>query len=228
MYDLLMQLPLFQGIGTADLTHILEVIPFEFRTFKNGEVIIEGGDTIEGVTFLLSGSVRLHTPICNSRMNVEQVYEAPYTFSLHHLFGADTKACSMMITETDKAGIMLLRKGDFLRILQENKVALINAMNILSTRAQKQRRGVDFQGESDPVLRLMTWMLTFSDHAAVETTFDAEEEDWCDMLQIDKQTFWRCVAKLEGQHLLDTHGCRLKLLDRYALRTMLRNKTTQK
>lgn len=227
MFDLLMQLPLFQGISRDELTHILEVIPFEFRTFAEGDLIFKGGDICQGATFLLSGTIRLETPIFNNRVQIKQLFEAPYTFSLHHLFGADMAARSTMYAETDKTGIMILRKPDFLRILRENEIPLINAMNMLCTRAQKQHKAIDFSGETDPLLRLSSWILAFTERAAVESTFFASEEDWCDMLQLDKPAFWRCVATLEGQHLLESYGGRLKLLDRYGLRSLVGAKTTR-
>ena len=68
MYDLLMQLPMFQGVSVDQMTHILEVIPFDFRTYKVGEVILSGGDSCPGTTFLLSGRVpptRSRSIICS-------------------------------------------------------------------------------------------------------------------------------------------------------------------
>lgn len=228
MYDLLMQLPVFQGITQEQMTHILEVIPFDFRTFREGEIISQSGDMCQGVTFLLSGKLRLVTPIFNHRVTITQLFEAPHTFSLHHLFGADMTAHSTIEAASEKVGIMLLQKAHFLRILQENDIALINVLNMLCTRAQKQHKAIDFSGETDPILRLSSWILAFTERSAREVTFDALEEDWCDMLMLDKPALWRCVATLEGQHLLESYGGRLKLLDRYGLRSLVANKSTQK
>lgn len=228
MYDLLMQLPVFQGISKDRMTHILEVIPFEFHTFRKGEIISRGGDMIQGATFLLSGRIRLVTPIFNNRMNITQMFDAPYTFSLHHMFGADVKAHSTMYAETEKAGIMILRKSDFLHILQENDIALINVLNMLCTRAQKQHKALDFSGESDPILRLASWMLAFSERSAAEVTFEGAEKDLCELLQLEAPALWRCVASLEGQHLVESLSGRLKLLDRYGLRSLVKNKSARK
>ena len=48
------------------------------------------------------------------------------------------------------------------------------------------------------------------------------------MMQLDKPSFWRCVASMEGQHILETENGRLKLLDRYGLKSLVSNKTAQK
>lgn len=227
-YDVLKELPMFQGISTEQLTHILEVIPFDFRTYTRGEVISRGGELVGGATFLLSGEVLLETPIFNHRVKIEQRFQAPYTFSLHHLFGAEMTARSTMIAASERTGLMTLSKNDFLRILHENEIALINVMNMLCTRAQKQHKAIDFSGETDPVLRLASWLLAFTERSATEVCAIAPQEDWCDMLQLDVPAFWRCVATLEGQKILDSEDGRLKLLDRYGLKSLVANKTAQK
>jgi len=228
MYDVLKQLPVFQGISTDQMTRILEIIPFDFRSFNAGDVICTGGDHVPGATFLLSGQVMLETPIFNHRVTITQVFEAPYTFSLHHLFGAETAARSTMRAKNDRTGLMLVQKVDFLRIMQENEIALINVMNMLCTRAQKQHKAIDFSGVNDPVLRLASWILAFTERSAVEVWADAEECDWCEMLQLDKPSLWRCVAALEGHGVVESVNGRLKLLDRYGLRSLVNNKSVQK
>lgn len=228
MYDVLKQLPVFQGISTDQMTRILEIIPFDFRTFRAGEVICTGGDPVPGATFLLSGNVTLETPVFNHRVTISQVFQAPYTFSLHHLFGAETKARSTMRAQSDRTGLMLLQKVDFLRVMQESEIALINVMNMLCTRAQKQHKAIDFSGVNDPVLRLASWILAFTERSAVEVWAEAEEKDWCEMLQLDVPSFWRCVATLEGHGVVESVNGRLKLLDRYGLRSLVNSKTVQK
>jgi len=228
MYDILKQLPIFQGIGTDQMTHILEIIPFDFKTFNQGDLICQGGDPVLGATFLLSGQVKLETPIFNHRVTISQLFNAPYTFSLHHLFGADMNARSTMTATTDKTGLMVLQKIDFLRVMQDNEIALINVMNMLCTRAQKQHKAIDFSGVNDPVLKLSSWILAFTERSATELWADAKPEDWCEMLQLDLPSFWRCVATLEGLKLIESINGRLKLLDRYGLRSLVNNKTVQK
>ncbi len=228
MYDLLMQLPMFQGVSTEQMTHILEVIPFDFRTYKPGDLISQGGDLCQGATFLLSGRVQLQTPVFNHRVMITQMFDAPYTFSLHHMFGAEMQARSTMVAFAEKTGIMILKKKDFLRILHENEIALINTLNMLCTRAQKQHKAIDFSGETDPMLKLASWMLAFTERSAKEVVIEAKESDWCDMLQLDKPAFWRCVASMEGQRILECENGRLKLLDRYGLKSLIGSKTAQK
>lgn len=227
IFEVMKQLPIFQGMSTEHLTHILEVIPFDFKTYRRGEIIYQTGDRVNGVTFLLSGQIELVTPVFNNRVKITQIFAAPHTFSLHHLFGADMTARSTMRAGSEKTGVMILQKQDFMRIMRESEIALINVMNLLCTRAQKQYKAIDSSGEGDPIVRLSSWLLAFTERAAEQMWADATESDWCDMLQLDRPAFWRCLATLEGYHVLDWQNGRLKLLDRYGLKTLVNTKTAQ-
>lgn len=228
MYDQLLNLPFFQGVTKEQLTRILEMIPFEFRTYKKGEIISQCGDTCEGAVFLISGKLRLETPVFDRRVVIKQLFEAPHTFSLHHLFGADRTARSTMVAASNKTGVMILSKADFLSVLMSNEITLINTMNMLCTKAQKQNKAIDFSAETDPVLKLASWLLAFTERPAKECEAEALEADWCDMLNLDASAFWRCVATLEGLHLIESRHGTLKLLDRYGLKSLVNKKTAQK
>lgn len=226
MYELLMQLPVFQGISNEQLTTIIEKIPFSFNQYEPGEVIMNQGDDCSAMTFVLSGTVRTITPTFGHKVQIQQEFEGPYTLPFYNLFGAETHLHDMLIA-VNKVGIMELDKSNFLRVLQHNPILLINVMNMLCTHAQKQHKAMDFSGESDPVLRLASWMLAFTERKAENIIVDAATEDWCDLLQVDETSYWRCVASLEGQHIVEVEGTRLKLIDRYGLRTFVGRKTAQ-
>lgn len=227
MYDVLMQLPVFLGISSTQFTEILEKIPFQFEQYENNEVILRSGELCENVTFVLSGTVRMTTPTFGERVHVIQDFQAPYTLPFYNLFGANTLLHDTVVS-MGHTGIMRLDKQNFLRVLQQNKILLVNVLNMLSTHAQKQHKAMDFSGESDPVLRLSSWMLALTERAATGITMRATAEDWCSMLQLDEQSFWRCVATLEGQKVVESERGSLKLLDRYGLRTFVGQKTAQK
>lgn len=227
MYEQILQLPIFQGISGQDLTRILEKTPFHFQRFRPGETIYECGDTSSRVVFVLSGAVRLITGTFGNRVSISQDFEAPHTMPFYYMFGAETKERSSLHA-LEPAGVMMLDKANFLNVLQQNQILLMNVLNILCTHAQKQHKAMDFSGENDAVLRLSSWMLAFTDRVAQNIYIEAKVTDWCNMLQLDQAAYWRCVAQLEGQKCVEVMNGKLKLLDRYGLRTFVSRKIAQK
>ena len=226
MYELLMQLPVFQGISNDQLTMIIEKIPFSFSQYDAGELIMKQGEECSSLAFVLTGTIRTHTPTFGHRVQIMQEFEGPYTMPFYNLFGPETHHHDTVEAVT-RVGVMQLDKGNFLKVLQQNPILLINVMNMLCTNAQKQHKAMDFSGEADPVLRLASWMLAFTERKGENIVFDADLSDWCGLLQVDETSFWRCVTILESQKIIDVEGRRLKLLDRYALRTFIGRKTAQ-
>ncbi len=221
-----MQLPVFQGISSVQLTNIIEKIPFSFSQYEPGQIIMNQGDECEAMTFVLSGTVRSITPTFGHKVKIQQDFEGPYTLHFYNLFGAETHIHDTLQAVT-RTGVMQLEKSNVLKVIQQNPIFLINVMNMLCTNAQKQHKAMDFSGEHDPLLRLASWILAFTERNAVNVFLDAELSDWCDLLQVDESSFWRCVATLEGQHILEVDGKKLKLLDRYSLKTFIGRKTAQ-
>ena len=227
MYELILQLPIIQGLSYAQLTEILEKIPFSFSQYTTGDVIQERGSSCEQVMFVLNGDVRQITPTFCNRIQIIQDFQGPHTLSFYHLFGAETRAVCKL-EAISKTGIMKVEKRDFLKMLQSNRIILVNVMNMLSTHAQKQHVAIEFTGLSEPTLRLASWLLAFTDKKAVRTKVEAAEDAWLSLLRLDKSSFWRCVAILEGRGCLEIENGALKLIDRYALRRFVGEKTVPK
>lgn len=227
MYDLMLQLPIFQGLSYDQLTRIVEKIPFGFNRYAPGAIIQNQGDLCDGVLFVLSGTVRQITPTFGGRIRIIQDFAGPHTLSFYFLFGAETRSNSQLMA-VDQVGMMHVEKSQFLKMLQQNSIMLVNVMNMLSTNAQKQHVAMEFTGLADPTLRLASWLLAFSDRKAVQITVEAAEESWLTLLRLDSPSFWRCVAVLEGRECVEMDKGVLKLTDRYALRRYVGEKTLPK
>ncbi len=227
MYELLLQLPILQGLSYGQLTDIIEKIPFSFEQYVAGDVIHDKGELCEEVLFVLNGQVQQITPTFGNRIRIIQEFNGPHTLSFYYLFGAETQSISRLVAQT-KAGIMKVGKMQFLKMLQSNSIMLVNVMNMLSTHAQKQHVAMEFTGLSDPSLRLASWLLAFTDRKATGITVEASEESWLSLLRLEKSSFWRCVAILEGRGCLEIENGTLKLTDRYALRRFVGEKSVPK
>ena len=227
MYELMLQLPIFQGLSHAQLTEIIEKIPFAFRQFSEGEVIHERGELCDNVLFVLNGKVQQTTPTFGGRIHIVQEFQGPHTLSFYYLFGAETQSISQLEALT-KVGMMKVGKVQFIKMLQSNNIMLVNVMNMLSTHAQKQHLAMEFTGLSEPALRLASWLLAFTDRKATAIRVESPEEAWLSLLRLDSASFWRCVTILEGRGCVEIENGNLKLTDRYALRRFVGEKSVPK
>ena len=126
-----MQLPLFQGVSAQQLSALVEKMPFHFLKYNDGERIIADGDTCTHVRFVVSGRVRVQMCFRHLQVQVSQTLEAPNVLAPDYLFGLDT-SYPFTVTALGECGIMQLRKADYIRVIQSDKVFLFNILNYLS------------------------------------------------------------------------------------------------
>lgn len=223
IFDIFLQLPVFQGMSSEQLTAVLEKTPFEFKKYREGDIIVEHGDMCNHLIFVLNGTVQKRIPAFDGRIVISEEFQAPHTLPFYYLFGAQPTSPSRLVARGD-VGIMELDKHYFLLLLRENEIPLVNALNMLSTHAQKQHLAMDFIGKDDGLDRLSSWLLAYTDRHGQNIRIQASEDDWCQLLHVSSKDFWRYVAILEGKKIVEFEGQTLKLLDRYALRGIVNSK----
>lgn len=227
MYDLLLQLPLFQGLSNEQLTLILEKVPFHFKKFRNNEYLVHEGDTCNEVIFILSGRIRMVTPALKSSVLIVEDFVGPFTVPFLNLFGTET-ASRCNIYAQGQVGAMVLDKANFLNLIGMNQVIMVHAMNMLSAVAQKQHTILDLLANSDPELRLASWLLNYTSYSAMNIVIDAEINDWCNMLSIDESALLKATRILTDEKCIEYQNGKLKLIDRYGLRTFVSRNDVQK
>ena len=57
MYDMLMRMPLFQGMSRSELFEVIEQAIFHFRKVGDGRVVAEQGEQCHQLTFLMAGEL---------------------------------------------------------------------------------------------------------------------------------------------------------------------------
>ena len=82
MFDTLLSLPLFQGLGHDDLTRILESTRLDFDTIEEGHVLHHQDQPCTGLLFLLEGKVISQRLSANRSWSVEEILAAPSVVGL--------------------------------------------------------------------------------------------------------------------------------------------------
>lgn len=139
MFDTLLSLPLFQGLGHADLTRILESTRLEFQTLEPQTVFLRQGVLCTGLTYLLEGNVQLSTLSADRRWSVEEELAMPTVVGADVLYGsARTYAHSYQTLASTRT--LFVDKRTVAALTSYFEVFRINLLNLLSTSIDKQRR----------------------------------------------------------------------------------------
>lgn len=227
MYDLILELPLFKGLNHEQFTKIIEKVPFVFKKFHSNECIARAGDSCDKLLFLLSGRVRVASPTYSDRILIFEEFDAPYSLPTYYLFGRETTMQSTIYAD-GPAGMMMIEKSNFLDLIGDNRVLLVNVLNILSTAAQGQHLAMDCLGESSPQIRLASWLFAYTTRNAKNIMVVGEQKDWCDLFSCDEETFLSAINVLVDEKLMEYDRGKLNLTDRYGLRLFLSKNMARK
>ena len=132
MFTTLLELPLFQGLGTADVTAIVEATRMEFDTVAAGQTLLHEGDACTGLTFVIGGQLTMRTPSADGSWHVDELVDAPAMLGLDVLYGSQRSNRHTYIARRETS-VMHVTKSDVSDLTSRYEVFRLNVLNALTT-----------------------------------------------------------------------------------------------
>ena len=212
MYHQLMQLPLFQGVSSETITALVEKLPFHFLKYRNAEQVCAAGDTCTHIKFIVSGRVKLETPFNHLRVTLLQKVSNPHVLAPEYLFGRNTTYPFTAVSD-GACGILQLRKSDYIKMINSDKVFLFNILNYLSSGSQRYMASPLDVKDGSVAERLATIVETLALPGATDIRFRYKQKDLCALLGTQRTTLVAMLNKLSDQGVLDYTSNEIKVLD---------------
>ena len=137
MYDKIMDLPLFKGIGEEMLSQMLEKTSVEFLKFTDNDLIHKNGEEVGGLDFVLNGHLSISHKIKDFEINVEEKVGEGEVIGACNLFGLYNNYTADIIAE-GLVNIMRIYKNDYISILMSDKIYMLNYVNYICASTQKK------------------------------------------------------------------------------------------
>ena len=212
MYQQLMQLPLFQGVSTEKITELVEKLPFHFLKYRSGEQIVAAGDPCTHIRFIVSGKVRLETSSSRLKVSLEQILATPNVLAPDYLFGRDTTYPFSAFAEGG-CGILQLLKGDYIKMINTDKVFLFNILNFLSSGSQRGIAMALAARDGSVEERLAMLMNVLVAPGATDVVLKFKQKDLCVLLGTQRTTLIASLDKLADEDIVDYTSNELRVLD---------------
>ena len=216
MYEILMGLPIFQGVSHAKISELIEKIKFHFLKYTDGETIVDVDEPCTNLKFLISGSVRLETLNLNRRIKVLQTLNAPNIIGAEYLFGKRT-SYPYSVKAHPVAGLMQVEKADFLKILKSDIVFLFNTLNYLSRNSQTPTEAVLSLTSGSVAERVAFWIGSLTYRGSSEIVIESKQKDMYTMLGIQRSSYINTLEELLDKGVLDFTSGAVYINDRDAL-----------
>lgn len=211
MYETIMELPLFKGIGAERLSLMLEKTSVEFLNYSPGDIITQPDTPVRSLDFILKGEIHLTYQLNDWPIRVDEVRPAGCVVGALRLFGINTNYGCLCVAR-DSVSILRIGKENYLNILMSDRIYLLNYLNYLSAAAQRPMlKIIDSKGISvKSVLKNMAF--TFCSPLATEIAISAERDTLARFCGVSREDFdtWLLGAKARNEIKLENNRILLK------------------
>lgn len=139
IYNKLLKLPLFIGIGSNEVKNIVGLTKFGFHKREAGHLLVAEDERCTKLYFLMSGSLRVISHADNHSYQIEEEVSAPTVIQPEHFFGMVPHYTKDFVAKTD-CSLLSLTKAELMRLMDTYIIIRLNFLNILSIRAQRMER----------------------------------------------------------------------------------------
>ena len=176
IFNLLLELPLFQGLSSVDLNEIVAHAHFDFTKTSEQTTLIREGESCSDIVFLLHGTVMAERGASNGNYRVREFLHAPAVIGPEHLFGLSPYHDTSYTTQTP-CSLFTLSKNEVLKISRQFLVFHLNLLNLLSTRLWRQQRQLWHQSPASVRELIVRFFQSHCQYPAGEKTFIMRMED---------------------------------------------------
>ena len=169
IYDKLLELPLFLGIGATDLAEIVSTTKFGFLKLKPKEILVKENDKGGRLYFLMDGKLIVESHADNHSYSVIEEITAPTAIQPERLFGL-VQFYSKTFVAATKCNILYIDKSEVLNLTNNYLIFRLNLLNMLSTQAQRCSRIPWQQHPKDIQEKFVYFVRTHCDHPAGKKT----------------------------------------------------------
>lgn len=167
MYETIMDLPLFKGVGTNHVSSFLEKTSVDFHKYQHGQLIIKRGEPVKNLKFLLSGRIRIVAEVFEGEVKLSSVAEGDEVIGATRLYGLHPHY-DVTIEAIDNVSVMEFSKMKYIDILQSDPIYMMNFANMLSMSVQRTTDIISLFVRADLSRILAEWLVLFTSRRSLD------------------------------------------------------------
>lgn len=139
MFERLLQLPLFQGLTTQEVSDVMAHVRLDFANYHRGDEIVMQGESCKKLIYIINGEVLAEH--CNDNLQFTLTEHLPNlkVIEPYNLFGMYQTFSRTYSFATD-GSTLAIDKRVMLNQLMTNNIVKINLMNIVCNQYQRTLR----------------------------------------------------------------------------------------
>lgn len=139
IFETLLELPFFQGMGRSDMIQIMNNLPLKAKSVSAGRNIVTQDESCQHLIFVLKGTLRIVTQAEHHLFTMSERIQGPTVIQPEALFGIYPHYRSTYQAQTE-ASIISIPKPAALQIIASYDIFRLNFFNYLSSIIFKKQR----------------------------------------------------------------------------------------
>ena len=222
IYDSLLQLPLFKGLTIESFNEIIEKYRFEFLSYNKDSIIINAGEECNCFKFVISGSVRSEFINDKVKIKIYETISAPNDIISNYAVGNNIFPISVVAAD-DNTGILAIDKQDFLSIMQEHRVVMLNYLILLSRKSQIPYEAYNQIATDNIRAKFALWILYFTNYNSTDIVIKAKFRDLYLFFGAQRGAFNSVLEEMKEMGIIDFSVKEIFVLDRRLLMSYYRD-----
>lgn len=204
MYDVIMDLPLFQGISREQVSAFLYKTHIEFTNYEDGVQIKAAGTPSDGLLYILTGTVEVEWQNKSGDISISFIAKPKELLGASNLFGMHRKQ-PYTFRAKGNVSLMKVSKDQYMTLLlQHNQpVYILNYLNYLSLRAQKPYSLIGELKDMRPLSLLKLWVCTVTPSNAEGIKVHISSKTFCKYANSDEERLKRTLFALQRRGVID-------------------------
>lgn len=204
MYNMLLGLPLFQGMSRADLFEVLEKTTFRFRRVEDGKTLYRQGERCDELSFLMGGTLVAETKAHGALFSFAEELH-PYTaIEVQSLFGKSPNYKSTY-TARGEVSLFSIEKRQVYTLIDTYEIFRINLLNILCSKVENLHERLWSIAPHDLEGRMVLFVQSLCATPQGTKVLRCKMEDLAALLDETRLNVSRILNKWSGEGLIEMH-----------------------
>jgi CRP-like cAMP-binding protein len=215
-FKLLTECPLFNGLTASEVESIFMVIPFRTKKFQAGSLIAQSGEAVNFFMLVLTGTVKGEMVDYSGKLIKIEDIPAPGALAPAFVFGNKNRYPVNIIAVSDSQ-ILIIEKGEFLKLLMKNDRVLVNFLDMISNRSQFLSEKIKFLNFKTIKSKLAQYILKLAGDKMSYVKMDKTQNDLADYFGVARPSVARALGDLEESGFIKAEGKTVLILNRAGL-----------
>jgi CRP-like cAMP-binding protein len=211
-FNLLTRSPIFDRLAVEEIKTLLEKVPYQIKRYQQGSTIALCGNKVNALYLVMAGLVKGEMIDYEGRVIKIEDIPAPGALASGFIFG-NRNVFPVNVVAVSDVELLMIDKPDFLVVLQNNNIVLLNFLNMVSSRSQFLSDKIRFLSFKTIKSKLAHYILQRVSKDTSSINMDKTQNELAEFFGVARPSIGRVLSDLETEGYIEANRKNIRILD---------------